>query len=295
MRRSLSRSTRVSGNWRALPRERKRLAVAIGVTIVLCSMGLGLAARRKDRSGGLGGLRAIARPSLATATPGRPLNHMRLAVQPLADRLRRRLGQRFDLPGHEVTTMTGVLSIGGSHHQVTIVRIQDDGGERAMIALDNGPATLVWDGTDGAVSGDGPAAGNDRSLIERLALDSPDQFIMAQLRGASYQTIASSARPEGALNDSNYTGPIWDVVRVAEPDRGNPHFPLSTFRIYHINVVTGLLDKILSVEAGQTIEADILGWANQGGDVLPTHITWNQGSQTLMELTLTGVNLAPIQ
>jgi hypothetical protein len=191
--------------------------------------------------------------------------------------------------------MTGVLTIGGSHHQVTIARIQDDAGERTSIALDNGPATLVWDGTNGAVSGGSPAAGSERSLIERLALDSPDQFIMAQLRAASYQTIASSARPVSAANNNNYTGPVWDIVRVAEPARGNPHLPLSAFRLYHINVGTGLLDKVVSVEDGQPIEADVLAWANQGGDLVPSHITWNQGSQVLMDLTLTGVSLGPIQ
>src|SRR5262249_47705112 len=169
-------------------------------------------------------------------------------VQPMADRLRRRLGQRFDSPGREITTMTGVLSIAGAEHQVTLIRIQDNAGERTSMRLDNGPANLAWDSVNGVTSGGNQAAHSDTSMIERLALDSPDQFILAQLRGASYQTIARSARPESAGADDSYTGPIWDIIRVEESSRGNPHLPLSTFRLYHINVGTGLLDKIVSVE-----------------------------------------------
>ena len=46
--------------------------------------------------------------------------------------------------------------------------------------------------------------------------DPPDQFVLAQLRGSSYYTVARNVRPAGATD--GYAGPLWNVVRI---DEGN--------------------------------------------------------------------------
>src|SRR5215471_18012663 len=169
---------------RSFTRRDRRLFVALGASLALCSAALAFAPKGMDR---------FMPSTLRRNTPGitgsdstlpvqiRALDHARLLMQPAVDRLRRRLGQRFDLPGREISIISGTLTVGSSQHAVTFTRTQDDSGERVAIALDHGPANLTWDAAEGALSAGSAATGGDRSLIERLALDSPDQFIMAQL------------------------------------------------------------------------------------------------------------------
>lgn len=114
----------------------------------------------------------------------------RLSFQPAADKLRRRLGQRFTMPGPERQTLVGTLTFGAQQLPVRIVRTQNDDGEQVEIEQGPGGASLTWSATDGAKSGASLANGIERQLIERLALDSADQFILAQLRGDSYYTVA---------------------------------------------------------------------------------------------------------
>ncbi|HXG64343.1 MAG TPA: hypothetical protein VNO70_04500, partial [Blastocatellia bacterium] len=108
----------------------------------------------------------------------------RLSLQPEADRFRRRLGRRFLDPGREVSVLTGTLTIGAASHTMRIIRTQQEDDELVTIAFDGGPPALTWSAAQGARSASGPASGVLRELAERLALDSPDQFVLAQLRGA---------------------------------------------------------------------------------------------------------------
>jgi hypothetical protein len=116
-----------------------------------------------------------------TTTPQRGRLQSQLSLQPEADRFRRRLGQRFIAPGRERATLVGTLTIGAQQYQVRIFRTQGDDGEQVEISLNGAPASLTWNKNDGAKSAGSTAAGIERSLIERLALDSPDQFILAQV------------------------------------------------------------------------------------------------------------------
>lgn len=219
--------------------------------------------------------------------------HARLAFQPVADRVRRRLGQRFLAPGLEQSIMVGILTIGSEQRLLRIVRTQNDEGERVEIALGGSTASLTWTAMEGARSAGNVANQNEQSLIERLALDSPDQFVLAQLRGASYFTVAQDAKPPGAAATDDYAGPLWDLIRVAEPQREAFSKPQSLWRLYHFNSLTGLLDKVISQEGGDVIEANFSGWVNQGGEMVPTHITWRSGERTLMEFSLTNTAFGP--
>jgi hypothetical protein len=231
----------------------------------------------------------------AQPTPARGRSQIKLALQPEADKQRRRLGQRFLAPGREVATLIGMVTVGADRQTVRIVRSQDEDDERLTIALGGGPPTLTWSGLEGAKSNGSPATGSGRSLIERIALDSPDQFVLAQLRGAAYFTVARSVRPAEAGGSGNYTGPVWDLVRVAEPTRIGQNKPQSLWRLYHINSSTGLIDKVVSQEQGQTITAEISGWVNQNGETIPARTVWKLNGQTIMELSLTNVTHNPKQ
>jgi hypothetical protein len=163
------------------------------------------------------------------------------------------------------------------------MRKQTDDGEQVEIALPGSRGSLTWDAAQGALAS-GERAGSDRDLIERLVLDSPDQFVLAQLRGASYYTVARNVRPAEAGDD--YTGPLWNIVRVNDPARDEQKKAHSQWRLYYINTSTGLIDKIVSEIEGEEIEAALSGWTEVGGEKVPGEIVWTNQSQTIMQFRL---------
>ena len=122
-------------------------------------------------------------------------------------------------------------------------------------------------------------------MIERLALDNPDQFVLAQLRGAAYYTAARAVRPAGVGDSDDYQGPIWDVVQISEPANLTTK-PESIARLYYINNATGLIDKSLSRDQSGPIYAEFTDWVTLGGELLPLRTTWRLEKQVIMELIL---------
>jgi hypothetical protein len=219
--------------------------------------------------------------------------HATLALEPEADKLRRRLGRRFLAPGREVSDLVGTLTVDADRQPVRVIRSQGERGERVVITLGGGQPALVWTDDGGALSGISRATGNTRALVERLALDSPDQFIYAQLRGAAYYTVASQVRPSEAGGGSNYAGPVWDLVRVGEPPNYTANAPLSSWRQYYLNSATGLIEKIVSQENGQTVSAEVSGWVEHAGETIPTQIVWKKDGRVVMELTVNNAGFGP--
>jgi hypothetical protein len=222
------------------------------------------------------------------------INTRNLSLQPEAFRMGRRLGARFDARKREASVLRGTLVIGSAQRNVQILRTQTDNGERVEISLAGAPGLFAWDAADGAVSATGRAIGPDRKLIERLVLDSPDQLVLAQLRGASYSTVARQARPAEVGGADDYRGPTWDLVRVTELESEDQNRSRSPWRLYYINTATGLIDKIVSQEGEETITAELSDWVNQGGESFPARITWKLNDNKLMELVLTNVVYQPL-
>lgn len=133
-----------------------------------------------------------------------------LSLQPEALRLSRRLGNRFTSAARHSSIVSGNLIIGTNQQQVNIVRQQTDRSESIQISA--GVNTFTWNDLEGAKTFTGFANEVERVLIERLVFDSPDWFVLAQLRGASYQNIGRSVRPAEVGGSENYTGPVWDIV-----------------------------------------------------------------------------------
>ena len=217
-----------------------------------------------------------------------------LSLQPEAFKMSRRLGNRFMSSRQSFSTVAGTLTVGTSQQTITILRRQTSSGENLDIAIAGEPGVLSWSDVEGAKAAGSTPGETERILIERFALDSPDQFVFAQLRGASYHTVGRNVRADVG-GDENYTGPLWDVIRVAEPETHSARRPLSSSRLYYINVQTGLIDKIVSELEGESIEAHILQWLDQAGEKHPAHIVWKRGSETVQEFRLITVSVAPQQ
>lgn len=179
--------------------------------------------------------------ALSQRTSPAPRN---LSLRPDALKLSRLLGQRFGPTRRDIVTAVGTLVQNGVPQPVQIVRQPGERGERVEIL--SGASLLSWSETEGARGVGGVrASGTERLLIERLALDSPEQFILAQLRGASYQLVAHNMRPEGVGGADSYAGPVWDVIRIDDPEADEQRRPLSRWRLYYLNTTTGLLDKVV--------------------------------------------------
>lgn len=178
----------------------------------------------------------------------------------------------------------------GSERQVVrIIRRQMDDSEQVEINLAGSRSPLTWEAGQGAKEA-GESAGSERDLIERLVLDSPDQFVLAQLRGASYQTIGRNVRPEEAGDD--YSGPLWNIVRVNDPQHDEQKRARSPWRLYYINTRTGLIDRIVSEVGGERIEAMLSGWKEVNGEKVPGEITWSRQGQTIMQFRLSNFSHA---
>jgi hypothetical protein len=186
-----------------------------------------------------------------------------------------------------------VVTIGAEQKSLNIARKQTRDGEQIEITIAGSPGSLYWDSNQGSLSSGARATGSERELVERLVLDSPDQFVLSQLRGSNYRTIASKVRPVNA--GDRYEGPLWNIVRVSDPATDESKRPQSRWRLYYLNTVTGLIDRIESEVGGQRIVAEISGWTDQNGEKLPNRITWTSQGRKLMEYSLTSFSHADVK
>ena len=208
-----------------------------------------------------------------------------LLLQPEALKLARRLGMRFLSDGPTTSVLSGTLTIGSETQVMQMTRTQTDEGETVEIRVAGRPEPLSWDAQQGMRALSRQPSPDERELVERLVFDSPDQFVLMQLRGASYYIVARAVRPAGA-NDG-YDGPLWTIVRIDDPEQDEAKRPASRWRLYYLNTVTGLVDRIESEVEGRRIVAQISSWTEQHGEKLPAQIVWTRDGQTLMQYSLT--------
>jgi len=209
-----------------------------------------------------------------------------LSLQPEAVRVNRRLGNKFKPSGRVESTISGSLTVVGNQQHVTIIRRQIDGGESVEVLLPG--RRLTWTATDGiTATGGGSVTEGERLLLERLVLDSPDQFVLAQLRGASYFTIARNLRPNDAAD--GYNGPLWTMVRVSQPQLSDELPQKTRWRLYYINETSDLIDRVVSEVDGQRVEAGIQ-WTERNGEQVPARVTWTTSGQTIMEFEVAGLS-----
>jgi len=208
-----------------------------------------------------------------------------LFLQPEALRVARQLGKRFAPTSRATSIAGGTLTISGLEQPLTITRRQTETGEQVDLLI--GSRTLTWSDQEGTKATSGLVGVPERLLAERLTFDSPDQFVLAQLRGASYFSIARNVRPTDAAD--GYAGPAWDLVRVAEPQEKDEVRPLSPWRIYYVNVQTNLPDRVEYELNGQPITVEFLEWTKDGDEKAPAHVKWSSNGQTLMELRVTSI------
>jgi hypothetical protein len=219
-----------------------------------------------------------------------------LSLRPEAQSFARRVGRRFAEPGRESSLTVGKLTVGDEQRHVRIFRLQDDRGERVEVSFGGRQEILSWDAEGGALSSGAQADDAQGALLERLVMDSPDQFALAQLRGASYYTVARNVRPTDDGGADGYSGPLYDVVRVGEPARDGGKGWASAWRLYYVNTQTGFVEKVVSEdEGGAKVEAVLSEWGTHAGEALPSRVTWSRGGRVLMELTTLSVGHGPEQ
>lgn len=273
-----------------MPEQYRRILWLIVLMVVIAAGALALVVARtkgkSDRAATTSGAHPPSSSGVMVQGQGSRRNntHRNLSLQPEAFKMGRWLGQRFAPGKRERSLLVGTLTIGSERRIVQTTRTQTDDGEQVEIKIAGSPGLLTWDPNQGALSASSRANGSDRELIERLVLDSPDQFVLAQLRGASYYTVARNVRPMEA--DDNYTGALWDIVRVEDPDQDLERRPRSHWRLYYVNSRTGLIDKVVSEVHGEKIETEFQDWTEQAGKKWPSRIVWTRQGTRLMELSV---------
>lgn len=214
----------------------------------------------------------------ARATPG----YRNLSLQPEAARLSTRLGRRFTGSDSDVSVMIGEVVTNETRTPVRVIRRQDQRGEAVEITT-NGKQ-VAWSPSQNSTA-NRSLSEFERSLIEKVVFDSADAFVLAQLRGASYQVMARNVRADLGGAD-NYNGPLWTVVRVGYSNADMETKPETPFRFYYINSRTGLLDKVVSESNGEEVTATLDGWFTENGETFPSVIRWSIGGRQTMELKI---------
>jgi hypothetical protein len=239
----------------------------------------GLAAVAARRNGSDIQTQPLQQRDSSTAVPRSESGFRNLTLQPEAGKLSKRLGRRFIGSGADVSVLIGEVTTGDTRIPLRVVRTQDARGESVEIS-GNGKA-LLWEAADGLKS-DTAVTPLDRALVERLVFDSADAFVLAQLRGASYQVIGKNVRADLGGAD-NYDGPLWTVVRVSYAGVDGEAKPESVARVFYINSRTGLVDKVISEKDGEEIEATLAGWRTEAGETFPSLIRWSIAGRQMME------------
>lgn len=271
-----------------MSRKQKRIFWPSLVVLAVCVSTLVVVAGRRTNAGRKATAPTVQIPPalMATEQPLARAVARNLNLQPVALNLARRLGKRFSPAKYEKSVVIGTLTISSEQQQIIqTTRTQTSDGEEVEIRIAGSQASLTWNNTDGPLSSRSRPSVADRELIERLVHDSPDQFVLGQLRGASYFTVARNVRPTDA--GDGYSGPLWNIVRVDDPERDQEKRPQSQWRLYYINTSTGLIDRIVSEVNGQQIVAEISAWGEANGEKVPTEIIWTRQGQTLMTYRLT--------
>lgn len=225
-------------------------------------------------------------PSTQHTSPRLNSGRRNVSLQPEAVSVSRRLGRRFNASSRAVSSSSGNLAIRGVEQPITIVRNQTDSGETVQLLL--GTRSFSWSEREGLKSFSGLATDVERLLIEQMVFDSPEQFVLAQLRGASYFTVARNVRPTDAVD--GYSGALWNLVRVNEPPAEENLKPLIPWRIYYINVQTGLPDRVEYQLDGKEIRAEFLDWTEAQGEKTAALVRWSSDGQTIMEYRATSVS-----
>jgi len=261
----------------------KKILITITLILVIGALAYGVARSRLTRS--RPSPEKTSRTFLQKPNRGNNQQNLRnLSLQPEAFNMARRLGSRFAAGKREVSITLGTLLIGSDQFRVQTKRVQTDDGEQVEVKLAGSGNVLTWDASQGFLSSGRRAERNDRELLERLVLDSPDQFVLAQLRGASYFTVARNVRPADA--GDNYQGPLWTIVRVNDPETDETRQPASRWRLFYIDTMTGLIERIESEINGQRIIAQFSGWTERNGEKIPGQTVWSSQGRTLMEYRL---------
>ena len=216
---------------------------------------------------------------------------MDLASQPEALKLSRRIGgNRFKARSASALDVSGVITTGTSQQSIQITRRRTATGESVKLFTPDSSIALEWEASAGISDSSKTPNAEKSAEFERLIFDSVDQFILAQLRGASYYVVARNVRPDNAPD--NYSGPLWDVVRIEDAAVDEQKGSQSKWRLYYLNRTTGLIDKVVSESQGQRIEASFSDWKKQGDELSPSTITWTSNGQTLMTFTVNTVSLS---
>ena len=240
------------------------LVLAMSGTIAIVGGRVKSARGHRDERAAPAATNYISPPASEVAQAALRAKSRTLSLQPEALKLSRRLGRRFSDPQRRISISSAILTFGITSQVVQIVRSQTERGETTRLAIGTGPASLTWNESDGSKSAGRGPSDNERRLIERLTFDSPDQLVLAQLRGAGYHTVARNVRP--ALADENYRGALWDIVRVDDPDNDEQRRPQSRWRLYYINSQTGLVDRVVSQIHGETFAAVFSDWRTRAGE-----------------------------
>jgi hypothetical protein len=197
------------------------------------------------------------------------------------------LGDHLRKPGKERTFLSGVVSFGGmSSVPVSVVR-ELSGKVRLELLAIGQPDILLFDGATGSQNG-GVLNKQNEDLLELLAYDWPDQFLVNHGNGSGLRLLASRAQ---ALEEGRPTGVFYDVYEALDQV---PFGTSARSRVarFCLNSDTGLVERVHYRTASGMIEVRFSDWRQAEGQRFPARVERIENGNTTATVVFSSATFA---
>jgi hypothetical protein len=205
------------------------------------------------------------------------------------------LGDRLENPGKERLTLTGTLTRSEGSQLEDVVAVLEF-PERLRLTIQRGVRTQVitFDREQAGSKGNGRDAG-EQALIETLVYGTAEHFFMTQKRGEATRLLGTRFRIDDG-STANYTGPYYDVYKVADQIRSATN-QREQETLYYFNSDTLLLERVFYQinREGSTVKVEEItsNWGTEQGQQLPRRIERIENGKSVFVLTVRTASLSP--
>ena len=203
----------------------------------------------------------------------------------------RAVGARLQVPGREVTVLTGRLLDAGGISKNVVITQQISGMVRIEGVKEKVPLTF-----DGDLSR-GWSDRTDESLLETFVTDTIEGMVYSVRSGGALRLLGRGFGPDPrAVPD--YKGPRYDIYEVTAPVRSRQDRQVRMKR-YYFDSASGLLVSTRYMDptfsSGLNVETRFSEWLQANGSLYPGRIERYENGQIIFSFIVTAASSHPRQ
>jgi hypothetical protein len=205
----------------------------------------------------------------------------------------RAIGNRLVVKGSERTTLVGHITRGSLNSPIKIV--SEISGNLRYEEQSGGATRVLSTDTKTVSGGTAPLALNDTDLLESLANDSVEHFLLGQMTSAPTRFHGANYRIDNGRNP-NYTGPYYDLYEAAD-QVFEPTARVKRNKLYCLNTQTLLLERVrYKLRRGANpvqVEVLLSNWKQFQGHQFPTTIARTENGQAVFTVSISSATVGP--